>query len=80
LGFTEGNPSDSLFSQTRETLPQQSKIRYTKTGKGRRDETTTANPNRDLLSFGAVPEEEWIEVRSTHEPLIDEETFALDAE
>lgn len=25
----------------------------------------------------AVPEEEWIEVRDTHEPLIDEETFAL---
>ncbi|WP_027087980.1 recombinase family protein [Cohnella panacarvi] len=25
----------------------------------------------------AVPEEEWIEVRNTHEPLIDEETFAL---
>ncbi|MBD2844968.1 recombinase family protein [Paenibacillus sp. IB182496] len=25
----------------------------------------------------AVPEEEWIEVQNTHEPLIDEETFAL---
>ncbi|WP_206105513.1 DUF4368 domain-containing protein [Paenibacillus thalictri] len=28
-------------------------------------------------SVVAVPEDEWIEVRNTHEPLIDEETFAL---
>lgn len=37
----------------------------------------TTKPSFKRKGMVAVPEEEWIEVPNTHEPLIDEETFAL---